>query len=142
MLVKCIAKKPNESQVRALGEYYEKYGSKHDSHLGVGKIYLVLGLVMNVAYTRMAEGVSLTLLCDYGHIESYPIVLFDVIDGKADPEWVVRSRPDGIVEVQPELLLQLHFAEDHLDGVAEAVDAFKHLLKRMEQRATSNAPRV
>ncbi len=137
MLVKCTAKKPNESQAKSLGEYYQKYGARHDSHLTVGKTYLVLGLVTNTGSARMAAGISVTLLCDYGHIESYPIVLFEVLDGRVDPEWIVRSRPDGIVEMEPELLLGPHFAEDHLDGVQEAIKPFKELLRRMEQRAAS-----
>jgi hypothetical protein len=137
MLVKCTAKKPNESQAQTLGEYYKTYGAKHDSHLTVGKTYLVLGLVINAGSGRMAAGVSLTLLCDYGHIESYPIVLFEVLNGRVDPEWMVRNRPDGIVEVEPELLLGPHFVEDHLDGVPEAVKPFKELVSRMEQRAAS-----
>jgi hypothetical protein len=137
MIVKCTAKKPNGSQAEVLGEYYKKYGVKHDSHLTVGKTYIVLGLVINIGSARMAVGVSLTLLCDYGHIESYPIVLFEVLDGRVDPEWMVRNCPDGIVQVEPELLLGPHFVEDHLDGVPEAVKTFKELVGRMEQRATS-----
>jgi hypothetical protein len=135
MLVKCIAEKPNDMQVQTLGECYKKSGVNQDSHLTVGKTYLALGLLLNDSYPHMGRGSWVTIQCDYGHITSYPIVLFEVIDGRVDLEWVVRSRPDGIVEVEPELLHQKHFMEGFLDGVPEAVKAFKELLRRMEQRA-------
>ena len=138
MLARCTAKRPNEKQIKSLGEYYEKHGAKHDSHLTVGKTYLVLGLVFNVGRGRMATGASLTLLCDHGHVESYPVVLFDILDPRVDPEWIMRSRIDGIVEICPEVLIRPHFAEDYLDGVPEAVRPFRELLRRMEQRTASS----
>ena len=134
MLVRCVRQKPTDSQVEDLGEYYKKYSLKNDSHLTVDKTYLVLGLVMNTCYPRMGKGAWVTLQCDYGHITSYPFALFEVIDGTVDPEWTVRSRPDGIVDAQPELLHEERFAENYLDGIPEAVKAFRELLKRMEQR--------
>jgi hypothetical protein len=139
MLVKCLQEKPNESQIEALGEYYKKYSSKHDSHLSVGKTYVVLGLMMK-SHPHVGRGTWVTVLCDYGHIEGYPIVLFEVLDGRVDIEWIVHSRPDGIVEIEPELLLGAHFVEDHLDGLPEAVKPFKELLGRMEQRAGAPVP--
>jgi hypothetical protein len=120
--------------VEALGEYYKKYSLKNDSHLTVGKTYCVIGLVINTSYPRMGKGTWVTLLCDYGHITTYPIVLFDIVDGKVDPEWTIRSRTDGIVDVQPDLLHEEHFAENYLDGLPEAVKLFKVLFERMEER--------
>jgi hypothetical protein len=138
MLVKCLQEKPSDSQIEELGEYYKNYTSKHDSHLSIGKIYLVLGLMIK-SRPHVGRGTWVTVLCDYAHIESYPIVLFEVLDGRVDLEWVVNSRPDGVVTIEPELLLGPHFVEDHLEGLPEAVTPFKELLGRMEQRARTSA---
>ena len=140
MLSRCLQLKPSDSQVEVLGEYYRNHSLKNDSHLTVGKTYLVLGLVMNTNYPQMGIGTWVTLRCDYGHIQSYPLGLFEIVDGQVDPEWTVRSRPDGIVEVEPELLHQEHFMEDFLDGVPEAVKQFEQLYKRMEQRTAQRMP--
>lgn len=140
MLVKCVALKPSESQVEALGDVYKKSGLKHDSHLTVGKTYVALGLIMNSHYPQMGTGSWITVLCDYGHITSYPVALFEVLDGRVDPEWVVRSRPDGIMEIEPELLHRAHFMEDFLDGLPDAVKPFRELLRRIEQRAGQPTP--
>jgi hypothetical protein len=137
MLVRCIKKKAERAEVDALGEYYKKSAVKYDAHLSIGRTYVVLGLVMNTANQRMPLGVSLTVLCDYGHIESYPLILFEVIDGAVDAEWVIRTLPNGTVEAAPKLMQSEHFAEDHLDGVPEVVRTFRELYKRIEQRATT-----
>ena len=134
MLVKCLRTQPDDEQKKALGAYYEKYASKQDCHLTTGKDYLVLGLTMNTGIPRMALGILVTVLCDFGHIESYPIVLFEVLDGTVDPEWQVHVCRDGIVEVEPELMHTPHFEEDHSERVPEIRKAFDELFHRMNGR--------
>jgi|SRR5579859_805311 len=134
MLVKCARTKPDEQQKKDLGSYYDRYLAAHDSHLTLGKEYLVLGLIVNTGFERMALGISVTVLCDYEHIESYPIVLFDVLDGSVDPEWHFRAGPEGIVVIEPVLLHEPHFAEDHSERVPEVHRAFHELLHRMMSR--------
>jgi hypothetical protein len=140
MIVKCLQEKPSESQVEILGDVYKNVNLRNDSHLTVGNEYLALGMVMNTHYPNMGKGAWVILQCDHEHVEKYPIVLFEVLDGRIDLEWVVCSRSDGIVEIQPELFYQDYFFEDYLDGVPEVVKPFKELLRRMEQRARAEPP--
>ncbi len=135
MIVKCIQQRPTEAEIEVLGEVYKQTGLKHDSHLTVGRSYLVFGIVMNTSYPNMGKGTWVSLLCDHGHLEEYPIALFEIIDGRVDPEWIVKNRSDGLVLVQPELLYGEYFSEHYTDRVPEAVKSFRELMKRMEQRS-------
>lgn len=142
MIVKCKATKPDNEQRKQLGEYYNRFIVKHDSHLSVGKKYLVLGLVINSGSERMSLGLSVTVLCDYEHIESYPLVLFDILDATVDLEWELHTKADGIATIAPELMGRQHFAEDHADGVPEVRRAFAELFQRMMNRQSCNIGRL
>ncbi len=138
MLIKCVTKKPTENEIEILGETYKKSSLKQDTHLTIGKTYVALGLLMNTSYPSLGKGTWVKLLCDYGHIESYPMFLFEIISGKVDSEWIISKGLEGLLQIEPEIMQQPHFAEDYLDGIPEVVLAFKNLYKLMEKRANGD----
>jgi len=73
--------------------------------------YLKIGTDYEVYGIRIYEGINYFMIFDDGHLIEVPSSMFDIIDGKVSPLWVVKCSEKNEITFWPDLFYNEDFFE-------------------------------
>ena len=82
--------------------------------------YVVIGI----------EADELRLLNDFGRPYLYPPQMFEIVDHREPPDWIIETGEDGEKYAYPQPLNGNGFFEDFFDGKEKAVSTFWRTVNR------------
>jgi len=118
MKIKCIKNNLSKEEVQLHKLQYGDY-----SHIEIGSIYHVYGLNNFKGYTNI----------DYydkknKYLSFAPLILFEIIDNKVNPNWIIRFNDIGNYEIGFKPILENKFYwDDLIAGDKEIVNHFEKL---------------
>lgn len=135
MKVRCIATSltaPQKEQLRIT------HAVTADHQLIVGSSYLVLGITFMMPVEPHGGGVRYEILNDFGNCIGIPACLFEIEDARCSRYWLARHKPNGALLIWPEEFFADYFHDDLSEGERDAVDAYQHVVARMQSEFASN----
>lgn len=115
MVVKCIRTSiPNASPTTINSDLQE--------YLKTGSDYEVYGI-------RISDGINYYMIFDDGHLVEVPSLLFDIVEGKVSPLWIVNYSGKNEMTFWPELF----YNEDFFENFSEWEDAERKSFAKLKQ---------
>lgn len=74
--------------------------------------YLKTGIDYEVYGIRISDGINYYMIFDDGHLIEVPSSLFDIVEGKVSPLWVVNCSEKNEITFWPELFYNEDFFEN------------------------------
>ena len=131
MKVRCLRDRLDESEADKLGGIWR---SVSQVSAVVGQVYPVYGL-----YTWRGEP-FIRLRSEYGYLVPLPLCLFEITDGRVQPDWEARCNKDGGITVQPPSFYREYYLDDLAEGVPEVVEDFRQVRAGVEPEADGIYP--
>lgn len=119
MQVKVKAKTVTEEQAQQLGTDYQAGDA---FNVEVGRTYTVFGLQIwsGITWLVLSESV-------FEYLVFVPLLLCEVVDGRASQYWYFRMHDNGNTTLWPRLFEREYFFDDLMENVPEVVTEFRTL---------------
>lgn len=129
MKIKCIRKKPTDSQIIKLGR---TYNNNQIFDITVGNIYTVLSVQYMYESTFFGTGIIVQIKDDQQHLSFAPICLFAIVDNRVSKYWEVFDRGDGEIQLCPPSFNQKYYHDDLSEGIPEIVEDFERVCSLLD----------
>jgi hypothetical protein len=119
MVVKCVKTSINRDNPNVINNNMEEY-------LKLGADYYVYGI-------RVSEDANYFMIFDDGHLVEVPVQMFQIIQGKGSPFWIIRKDATKGLTIWPELFYEKDFFENFSEWEELERNQFDELRRLFEE---------
>lgn len=124
MKVRCLTERPTKEQALRLGCHYD--WERQAFSVVTGKTYLVFGLSL------VGGELWVEISDDYEQISAAPLLLFEIVDPRVPPIWILAIQDAGAASLWPRAFHRAGFFEDLVECDPAAVAELRLIRAQLE----------
>ena len=132
MRVRCISQSPTNAPTV---ERDPQFWPTTDYRVEIGEEYFVASIwvLSSSVGPGWGPGAVLEILSEIGRLDTVPLSMFEIVDGKLPSEWELRVISADTALIAPPLLFTEYFHDRLSDGEPSAIREFNALILQMER---------